>query len=219
MIFQWLGHYAVKLQTSGANSKTILINPYPKEVGLPSLALQRPDIVITYPSASTSEARRAGETKIPQGGILLDAPGEYEVHGMYIHGVRENGNTVYFIEADDMRILYLGEMSEPHMIPGIFSDLVKSPDVLFVPVGGDYTLGKERHKVLSADDAAKIVKQVSPKVVIPIHFKVPHLSLKLEGPEQFLKALGKSKVEAQDRVLLKPKDLTGKDKEVIVLKP
>lgn len=209
MTIQWLGHFAVKLQTSGANSKTILINPYPKDVGLPTLAQQRPDLVIGY------------DTKTPQGDMFIDAPGEYEIHGMYVHGARDEGtgNTVYFIEADGMRILYAGEMSEAHMIPGIFSDLISSIDILFVPVGGEYSLGKEKHKILDADAAAKVVKQLSPKIVIPMHFKVPQLSLKIEGPEQFLKALGKTDVKAEQRVLIKPKDLSGKDKEVILLKP
>ncbi len=207
MTISWLGHFCFKLQTSGAKSQTLLVNPYPKEAGLVNLAQQKPDLVIAY------------ETKIPKGDFLIDAPGEYETKGIYVHGVGENGNTIYFIEIDGFKCLYVGAMAEPHMIPEIFSDIAKKIDILFLPIGGDFTLGKEKHKVLDSDAAAKLARQLSPKIIIPMHFKVPGLALKLEGPEKFLKIFGKGKLEPQERILIKEKDLANKEKEIILLKP
>ena len=54
-------------------------------------------------------------------------------------------------------------------------------DVLFVPVGGNPTLGGER--------AAAVVRDVAPRLVVPMHYRTAAIDF-LEGPEAFLDALG-----------------------------
>jgi L-ascorbate metabolism protein UlaG (beta-lactamase superfamily) len=51
-------------------------------------------------------------------------------------------------------------------------------DVLLVPVGGETTL--------TPAEAAEVVAQVGPKIVIPMHFAVDGASKDLAGPETFL---------------------------------
>lgn len=51
-------------------------------------------------------------------------------------------------------------------------------DVMFVPVGGTFTLGPE--------DAWSTVKAVAPKLAIPMHYLDPEVSLALEPVEKFL---------------------------------
>jgi L-ascorbate metabolism protein UlaG (beta-lactamase superfamily) len=51
-------------------------------------------------------------------------------------------------------------------------------DVLLVPVGGNFTL--------SPPEAAEVVAQISPKLVIPMHYALDGASTDLQGPEKFL---------------------------------
>jgi L-ascorbate metabolism protein UlaG (beta-lactamase superfamily) len=51
-------------------------------------------------------------------------------------------------------------------------------DVLLVPVGGNFTL--------APSEAAEVVAQISPKIVIPMHYAVDGGSTDLQGPEKFL---------------------------------
>ena len=51
-------------------------------------------------------------------------------------------------------------------------------DVLLVPVGGETTL--------SPAEAAEVVAQIGPKIVIPMHFGVDGASKDLQGPDKFL---------------------------------
>jgi L-ascorbate metabolism protein UlaG (beta-lactamase superfamily) len=54
-------------------------------------------------------------------------------------------------------------------------------DVLLVPVGGKYTLGSAK--------AAEVVGLLEPKIVVPMHYKVPGLNLQIDGVNRFLKEL------------------------------
>ena len=82
-------------------------------------------------------------------------------------------------------------------------------DILFVPVGGVYTV--------NGAGAAQIVSQIEPKMVIPIHYALPKLKYKLDGLEPFLKTMGKKETGAQQKLLIKQKDLPQEETAVVVL--
>lgn len=123
--------------------------------------------------------------------FVIDMPGEYEhknvsVRGipMHIHtdkdGVR---GTAYRMETDDVRIAIIGHIDAPLSDDDL--ENLGVVDVLVIPVGGNgYTL--------DAKDAATIVRQISPKVVIPTHFADD--KIKYEVPQDsvdvFIKELG-----------------------------
>ena len=53
-------------------------------------------------------------------------------------------------------------------------------DVLLIPVGGYYTIGP--------DEAAQVVDQLKPRVVVPMHYRTPAVNF-LDLPDSFLAAL------------------------------
>ena len=62
--------------------------------------------------------------------------------------------------------------------PTLYGDI----DVLLLPVGGKYTLPVEA--------AVEFVRQVEPKIVVPMHFAIPGLKIDIAGAEQFIHQLG-----------------------------
>jgi L-ascorbate metabolism protein UlaG (beta-lactamase superfamily) len=70
--------------------------------------------------------------------------------------------------------------------------------------------------VLSASQAAKVVNEVEPKIVIPSHYKMPELILDLDAKEKFLKEMG-GKSETVDKLTVKKKDLQEEGTKVVVL--
>ena len=83
--------------------------------------------------------------------------------------------------------------------------------MLLTPVGGVYTIDGE--------GAARVTKQIEPRFVIPMHYKIPELKINIEGPDAFLKAMGAGKPDPQEKLTLKKKDVEGEGKtEVVVLK-
>ena len=50
---------------------------------------------------------------------------------------------------------------------------IKNADVLMIPIGG-----KEAHNTMDENEALRVVKEASPKVVIPCHYNLPALFTK-----------------------------------------
>lgn len=151
--------------------------------------------------------------------FVVSGPGEYESNGLFIRGIAGESkydlapsadgankriNTIFSFTVDGINILYLGSQSGP--LPAGLSDIVDEIDMLFIPISGKGTY--------DAKEAAKIVLNLEPKLVVPMGYKSekdPELQL-------FLKETG-SKTEAVDKLTLKKKDLDGKDQDVTVLIP
>ncbi len=79
-----------------------------------------------------------------------------------------------------------------------------------IPVGGKYTI--------DAEQAAEIINQIEPRIVIPMHDKIPGLNVDIVGVEPFLKEMGVGKKEAVDKLTIKKKDLPQEETEIVVLK-
>jgi len=87
---------------------------------------------------------------------------------------------------------------------------IGSVDVLMIPVDGVSTM--------NAREAVKVVKQIDPSVVIPMHYKLPGLTVKFNDVKDFLKEIGLNGQQAVDKLILKKKDLIGKEMEVVIFK-
>ena len=153
--------------------------------------------------ATPSENKEGGENPRE-----ITTAGEYEISEARISGFqiqedppaggsRKEIKSVYIATIEDMRLGFLGHISSvpsPETLEQ-FADI----DILFVPLrdtnirmhANDTNIG------LSAEDAAKIVKQIEPHIVIPSLIK---------NPKEFLKELGKS-AEATEKLTIKKKDV------------
>lgn len=150
--------------------------------------------------------------------IIIDQPGEYDVSGVSIYGIAARSHmdeasqrsaTMYKFIFDDMRILVTG-----HIYPDLTDkqlEQIGMIDVMIVPIGGNgYTL--------DGVGAAKVVKKVEPKLVIPTHYENTKLNFPM--PQQpldaGLKALAMEPKETTTKLRLKPADL-GDVMQLIVL--
>ncbi|WP_446898257.1 MBL fold metallo-hydrolase [Clostridium sp. LBM24168] len=94
-----------------------------------------------------------------------------------IKGAKRGKNTIFIIEIDNYRVCHLGDLG--YVLSEDEVSALGSIDVLFIPVGGNFTIdGKE---------AAKVSSAINPHIVIPMHYKTPLLSFELDGLETFLK--------------------------------
>ncbi len=122
--------------------------------------------------------------------LVLEGPGEYELGDFSIRGVRatrhldtsadEPISTMYRIEVGDVRIAVIGNIA-----PKLHEDQQEELgiiDILILPVGGSgYTL--------DATSAATIIRQIDPKVVIPVHYA--DSALTYEVPQDTLETFTK----------------------------
>jgi len=131
---------------------------------------------------------------------LISGPGEYEIGGVLIIGIatfhdRERGstrgkNTVYLIQIDEVSVCHLGDLG--HVLTAEQVEELGNVDVLLLPVGGVSTI--------NAPIATEVVRQLGPKVVIPMHYKTEVLNRELEPVEKFLKEIGVKQVNPQPKL-------------------
>jgi len=96
----------------------------------------------------------------------------------------ERGATAMFaIDVDGVRIVHCGDLGQRRLTDEQLRAM-GHVDVLLVPVGGVYTI--------DGPETAAIVKQVKPRIVVPIHCRTPALKFNLEPVEPFLAAVESS---------------------------
>lgn len=193
----------------------IIIDPFAESLGLKTPTLEGDILLITHDHYDHNQK------KIVQGEpFLIEGPGEYEIKGIFIQGIpafhdnsqgRERGEiTIYTIESEDIVICHLGDFGQKELTAEQLEKIGKV-DILMIPVGGIYTI--------SSREALKVISQIEPQIVIPMHYQIPKLKLKLEELDKFLKVMGLKSIEPQTKLTIKKKDLLANEMKVVVLKP
>ncbi|UCG53982.1 MAG: MBL fold metallo-hydrolase [Dehalococcoidia bacterium] len=192
MEITWLGHSCFRLRDK---QDTLITDPYSPELGYP-LAKQTSDIV-TISHQHPEHSFLQGINGNPK---VVCGPGEYEINNMLIIGISsfhddERGttrgkNTVYVIEMNELSICHLGDLG--HVLTGEQVEELGNVDVLLLPVGGNSTI--------NAPVAAEVVRQLDPKIVIPMHYKTPAINRALEPVTPFLKEIGIHEINPQAKL-------------------
>ena len=214
----WAGQscFQISVSNSKDHSADIVIDPFDDKAGLkvPNFSA---DILLT-----THDHHDHNNLKAVKGDpFLIQGPGEYEVKGVFIKGIpswhddkegKERGkNTIYVFEAEDLKFCHLGDLGQKQLTDEQL-EKINAVDVLMIPVGGEFTI--------SSSEAQKIISQIEPKIVIPMHYALPKLKENLEGVDKFLKAMGKDAIAPADKLTVKLSTLPKEGAtEIVILEP
>lgn len=162
-------------------------------------------ITTNHPDYNGAEQLSFGEREP----FVIRGPGDYEIREIFIKGVESVAeisggkyiNTIYLFTLDGISIAFLGALSNPELSKDS-REAIGSPDILFIPVGGE--------GMLDAKGAGKLASSLEPKLIIPMDYDDKSL-------KAFLKEMG-DEAETTEKLTLKRKDLEGKEGEVVVLK-
>jgi L-ascorbate metabolism protein UlaG (beta-lactamase superfamily) len=203
MEITYLGHSSFKLK---GKSISVVTDPYNEKAGKFPRDVRANIVTISHPHFDHNAKNLVDGAEGSDRPFEITDPGEYEIGGVSVVGVstchdEKNGqergvNTVYVIEMDGVRLAHLGDLG--HKLSQDELDQMGPIDVLFIPVGGVYTL--------DAKMAAEVVKQVDPWIVIPMHYQQSGLEEKefgqLAGVDKFLYELGKGQIEAINKLVI-----------------
>jgi L-ascorbate metabolism protein UlaG (beta-lactamase superfamily) len=161
-------------------------------------------IPLNHPDMNGAEEASRGDKKP----FVVFGPGEYEVKEITASGFPTVSkdkkddliNTVYSLKFDGLNVLYLGCLATLELPKELLE--MDEPDILILPVGGG--------QVLTPSDAQKLAVKLEAKIVIPIMHDDKTL-------KQFLKEAGSESTKAEEKLTVKPRDVTGKQNEVVVL--
>ena len=192
MDITWLGHSCFRIRGSHA---TVITDPYSPGLGY---SLGKPTAhIVTVSHQHPGHSYTQGIGGEPR---LVTKPGEYEISGVLIIGIatfhdgergRKRGrNTAYLMEVDEVSVCHLGDLG--HVLTTEQVEELDNVDVLLIPVGGVSTI--------NAPMAAEVVRQIEPKVVIPMHYKTEALNWELEPVGRFLKEMGIKEVNPQSKL-------------------
>ncbi len=156
---------------------------------------------------------QVGGSSTAKADIIIDGPGEYEIKGSNITGVAaepyqkdSKPTTIYAINLEDVNLAVLGDVGAKLNEAQV--DQLGPVDVLILPVGG----GSE---TLTANEAAALVSQIEPRIVIPTHYNDGKSGSKLDKVDGFLQEMG-AKVSPIAKAKITQKDLPS-ETTVIVL--
>lgn len=191
MTITYHGHSCFKIK--GARG-TVVTDPYSAYIGFGMPTLSGDMVTVSHnhdDHNAYAEIKGTARTAKP---FLINKPGEYEVGGISVFGIKtfhdgvqgtERGtNTVYKIFMDNLTVCHLGDLGH-ELTPDQIEDLGEI-DVLLCPVGGHFTVNSEQ--------AVKLIHSIEPSIVIPMHYRTDkHNSdvfADVQPLESFLKEYG-----------------------------
>ena len=192
MELTWLGHSCFRLR---GRERTVLMDPFDRRLGYPAGRLQADVVTVSHAEPNHNAVDAVDGTP-----YVVTGPGEYELRGAMITGVatpRPPGesrdaprNTAYLVELDDVSVCHLGDLTVALTADQLA--VVKDSDVLLVPVGG--------HCTIDAAQAAEVVAQVEPRLVVPMHYRTPAAALDLDPVDRFCHEIGAADLLPQPRL-------------------
>jgi L-ascorbate metabolism protein UlaG (beta-lactamase superfamily) len=192
MRVEWYGQSAFRLSADGA---TVFIDPFDDVSGLASRGIQ-----FEYPAITGVEAdlllvthehgdhngvgaiggsptvlrSTAGRLESPIGEVLAVAS-EHDP----VAGTQRGPNTIFAFELDGLRVVHFGDFGQTALRAEQL-EAIGSCDLLFIPVGGGPTI--------DAEQAATIVSQLSPRFVVPMHYRTERVNF-LEAADAFFERM------------------------------
>ena len=177
----WAGQscFQISVSNSRDHSADIVIDPLKEE---------KADVLLL--------SNKDNKIKTTKGeSFLIEGPGEYEVKEVFIQGIASSQDTIYVLEAEEIRFCYLGDLGQKELTDEQL-ERIGQVDILMIFAG---------------DDVQKIIGQIEPKIVIPMGY---------ENVSKFLKTMGKPSITPQDKYVVKSSALPKEGAmEIVVLQP
>jgi L-ascorbate metabolism protein UlaG (beta-lactamase superfamily) len=181
MRIKWLGH-ACFLVTS-AGGVRIITDPYAVGGGIDYSPIEEiADVVVVSHDHGDHNNVSAVQGK-PE---VIKGPGTRTAQGIGFKGVatahdtsqgtQRGSNTIFCFAVDDLTLCHLGDLG--HVLSQVQVTEIGAVDILFVPVGGFFTI--------DAAVANQVCDQLKPKVIIPMHFKTSKCAYPIARVEDFL---------------------------------
>lgn len=175
----WHGHSCFEI----ADSINLVVDPHDGY----SLGIRKPDssadvVIISH---DHFDHNRADIVSGPKTVVLTEA-GLKTIHDIEIQGFeafhdkkqgKVRGKVVmYKFIMDGIRCLHLGDLG--HILDKRVLDEIGDVDILFVPVGGTFTIDSR--------EAVELMRLIDPLITIPMHYRIPGLSLSIDGVAPFI---------------------------------
>jgi len=176
---RWHGHSCWEI----TNNKTLVTDPHDgRSIGIPAPNVAGDIILVSHDHYDHNSVK----TVEKNGSKIITDPRKRTINNVEIRGIesyhdesrgaKRGSNLIFKFKIDNIRFCHLGDLGHD-----LDEDSIKSigeVDVLFIPIGGTFTVNDKQ--------AWEIIKQIKPKIIVPMHYKIGGLSLPIAGIDAFL---------------------------------
>ncbi|MEA2055526.1 MAG: MBL fold metallo-hydrolase [Candidatus Thermoplasmatota archaeon] len=176
---RWHGHSCFEI----TNDVTLVTDPHDgKSIGIPA-PIATGDIILVshdhYDHNSVKTVEKDGSKVVTderKRNILNTEVRGIESFHDECGGKKRGKNIIYKFTMEDVTFCHLGDLG--HDLDEELLKNIGDVDILFIPVGGTFTL--------DADQAWSVINKIKPKIAVPMHYKIGGLSLPIAGIDSFL---------------------------------
>ncbi len=196
----WLGH-AMFLLEDGAGNR-LVTDPYGEGVGYDLPSIEAGIVLVSHDHFDH------GNVGLVRGNpVVVREAGEHEIKGLRITGFstfhdasgggERGGNVVFRWEMQGLTFVHLGDLG--HALDSALVSALKGADVLFVPVGGTFTIDDAQ--------AAALVEELAPRLAVPMHYRNSGCSFPILTEEPFTSRFERVQRVGKSPVYLAPGEL------------
>jgi L-ascorbate metabolism protein UlaG (beta-lactamase superfamily) len=213
MKIKYLGHASFLIVSdSGAR---IVTDPYTIQPGFRYGPIDLPADIVTITHNHKDHNNATGVKGKP---VIVKEAGAKTVKGIEIRGFptfhdedsgsQRGQNVIFCLKVDGMNVCHLGDLG--HALNGMQLKELGPVDVLFVPVGGHFTI--------DAKQAGTVASETGAKVIIPMHFKNSKTDYPITPVEDFVSRKSNVRRPGSTEIELTKDNLPAKP-EILVLEP
>lgn len=202
---RWFGHSCFML----SDSVKIVTDPFDKSVGYPLPSVSADIVLVSHEHSDHNNVSAiSGKPEVIRGWQTGEAKGITFKAVKASHGDGRGDDFIRVWEFEGIRFAHFGDLGVD-LTDAQYKE-IGPVDVVFIPVGGYFTI--------DADQATKLVNKLNPKVVFPMHYKTQVMDSRfpITTLEPFLKGKKNVVKVGKNSVTLK-KDSLPKEMTVYVL--
>jgi len=176
----WFGHSCFEIR----DDVSVVIDPHDgRSIGIHPPKAIADLVLVTHDHFDHNAVRMVNGPRTK----VVSEPGRVTRHGVKVVGIPASHDdaggekrgplTVFRFTLGDITFCHLGDIGE--MLDARRIREIGPVDILFVPAGGRFTLEPE--------EAWRLATRISPRVIVPMHFRVGGISLPLQPVTTFLR--------------------------------
>jgi L-ascorbate metabolism protein UlaG (beta-lactamase superfamily) len=197
---RWHGHACFEI----TNDLTLVTDPHDgKSIGIPAPNVSGDIILVShdhYDHNSVKSVEKEGSK------IVLDGKkrviSNIEIFGVdsfhdEAQGAKRGNNIMYKFNVDEIKFCHLGDLG--HDIDDDAVNKIGEVDILFVPIGGTFTVDDKQ--------AWDVINKIKPRIIVPMHYKIGGLSLPIAGIDSFLEQAKHKVIHVGNEIDIEKDDL------------
>lgn len=210
MEITYLGHSSFLFVAS--DGTMTLTDPYHSYVGRDFPQVDTDVVIISHGHDDHSAAEQVSSYN-----YIIDKPGEYCYNNIRFRcfycdhdgcgGALRGKTLITIFQIDGVTLCHMGDVGEVCNLD--LAARIGAVDILFIPVGGKYTV--------DAAGAKTYTDALQPKITVPMHYKSEFCVFDIDGAEKFIKLFDKSAVETAPSTITVTKDLMKRAVKIIFM--